>query len=51
MFAAAETRLPPQAYLELERKAESRSDYLDGRVCAGSKTSRQLSRIADRLFS
>jgi Uma2 family endonuclease len=46
MTAEPRRKLSPQEYLEIERKAEIRSEYLDGEMFAMSGASRKHGRIA-----
>lgn len=49
MSAAAPVRLTPQAYFALERRAERKSEYLNGCVYAMSSASREHNLITHNL--
>jgi Uma2 family endonuclease len=49
MQAAAERRLSPQEYLALERRAETKSEFLDGEIFAMAGGMRRHSLIATNL--
>ena len=50
METAAKQRLTPQEYLHLERKAEVRSEFLDGEMFAMAGGTRRHSRIKVKLI-
>ena len=48
--AALKTRYTPEQYLEVERKADFKSEYLDGLITAMSGVSRAHNRIAGNMY-
>ena len=51
MATAALTRYTPEEYLALERHAEFKSEYIDGRIIAMSGVSATHNRIAGNLYA